>query len=396
MEQSLNDAIQEPRGIPAPEAQVYQPEFQGQLERRKRTPTRIDFALITLTGNRTRYEIVRPLVDAMPRVSARWYPIRTWVPGDWTHVLPGLTRIRLRHFLDSWRFLFRPSADAAVIHAFETYPLYVLFHRIGHRSRRPVIVLWPDGGIEKPSFLMRIAVRRTDLFLPWSQSSLASSLKSYPYIPTERIAVLHPGIDLAKWPLRPTPEPSADGRFRLLFVGADLMRKGVDTLLKAFEDQCGGLSETCVLDLCTQSGYLHDAPGLRERIERAPGVRLHLDLGHTDAEFRRLYANADAFTLPTTGEGSPWVALEAQASGVPVIITPVGSIPEIVTDGETGLLIPPNDSRALVDAVNRLRSDPELRTRIVRQARTQVEHHFDAQRQVMRLLDMVDKLVASR
>src|SRR5262245_61770859 len=67
-----------------------------------RRPLRVDFALITLTGNLTRYQTVRPLVDAMREVSARWYPIRTWVAGDWTHIFPGLLRIRLRHLLDSW------------------------------------------------------------------------------------------------------------------------------------------------------------------------------------------------------------------------------------------------------------------------------------------------------
>ena len=63
-------------------------------------------------------------------------------------------------------------------------------------------------------------------------------------------------------------------------------------------------------------------------------------------ELRQLFAEADAFVLPTNHDASPWVALEAMATGVPVVITSVGGIPDLVQDGITGLVVPPGDSRS--------------------------------------------------
>jgi len=66
---------------------------------------------------------------------------------------------------------------------------------------------------------------------------------------------------------------------------------------------------------------------------------------------RALYRDADTFVLPTTLDMSSWVALEAMATGLPVVIAPHGGIPDIVIDGETGLLISPRDPQAVIDAV---------------------------------------------
>jgi len=72
----------------------------------------------------------------------------------------------------------------------------------------------------------------------------------------------------------------------------------------------------------------------------------------------------DVFALPSTGnEGVPQALLQAMATGLPVVSTPVGAIPELVTDGETGLLVPPENSSALAAALARL-ADPDLAARL--------------------------------
>jgi glycosyltransferase involved in cell wall biosynthesis len=370
------------------------------MERNEARCYRIDFMLTVLAGNLTRYKTTRPIVECDQTVSARWYPIRTWVKDDPVQFLPGPLRVRARHLLDGWRLFVRPPGDAIIIHAFELYYLYVFLHWL--LRRRTVIVHTSDGGLvgfPKPGmpdtknalskWIRHLGARTTDLFVPWSTWAAAAMKAQSPDVSGDRVLVLHPGIDLSLWPLRPSKTPGA--RFRLLFVGGDLMRKGVDTLLDAFDQFLG---DNCDLDIATQSGYLtHE---LRTRIEGTPHVVLHMNLPSGSERLQQLYRDADAFVLPTSADTSSWVALEALAMGVPVIICPQGGIPDIVHDGETGLLIPPKEPAALAEAVNLLRTSPELRARLVVQGRTHVEEHFDAHRNTEQLLSVIKSMIDAR
>jgi glycosyltransferase involved in cell wall biosynthesis len=72
--------------------------------------------------------------------------------------------------------------------------------------------------------------------------------------------------------------------------------------------------------------------------------------------------------------------MEAMAVGTPVVAARMGSIPDVVTDGETGLLVPPGDAHAMACAVREVLDDPELASRLVRAGRQHVEQHFDCRR----------------
>ena len=348
---------------------------------------RFDFALITITGNITRYRILRPLVERDATVAPRWFPIRTWYAEDPLRFLPGALRLRLRHLLDTWKLFLPSQSDAILIHAFETYYLYVIAQRL--MGRRVAIITNPDGHlpVSGRSGLLgqgkfRCAISQTDLYIFWSRFCMEQSKELYPDLPAERVLVFHPGIDLMQWPVRPLKKP--EGRFKILFVGGDLLRKGADTLLDAFEQ---GLSETSELHIATQSGYL--PPDLKARIENHPHIVLHLDVpGGSDA-IKALYRQSDVFVLPTNLDGSPWVSIEALATGIPTIITPIGGIPDIVMDGETGLIVPVKDPQAIIGAVNRLREDKKLRERLSRQGRAHIEAHFDAECNTQRLLSIM-------
>jgi glycosyltransferase involved in cell wall biosynthesis len=84
-------------------------------------------------------------------------------------------------------------------------------------------------------------------------------------------------------------------------------------------------------------------------------------------------------------DGLPTVLLEAMATGTPVIATPVTGIPEVVIDGETGLVVPESDPYALANAIERLLGDPTLGARLARAARALVEEQFDVRRQAAAL-----------
>ena len=88
----------------------------------------------------------------------------------------------------------------------------------------------------------------------------------------------------------------------------------------------------------------------------------------------------DIFVLPSYSEGVSLALLEAMAAGLPVVATAVGGLPEVVTDGETGLLIPPRDAGALAGALARLLTDPALARRLGANARAHVREHYSLDR----------------
>ncbi|MEZ5316634.1 MAG: glycosyltransferase family 4 protein [Vicinamibacterales bacterium] len=101
------------------------------------------------------------------------------------------------------------------------------------------------------------------------------------------------------------------------------------------------------------------------------------DLGTDHDDVFRLLRATDVFCLPTFMDGLPIALLEAMALGLPSVTTPVFAIPEAVTDGETGLLVPAGNAEALAHALLRLRDDAPLRDRLGRQGRAHVLARFD-------------------
>lgn len=92
-----------------------------------------------------------------------------------------------------------------------------------------------------------------------------------------------------------------------------------------------------------------------------------------------VYAATDLVMLTSDTEGTPHVLLEAMGSDIPIVSTAVGGIPEFVTSGESGLLVPPGDSDALAEAALRIHGDPALRAKLVEGGR-QVAAGFTVQR----------------
>ena len=120
------------------------------------------------------------------------------------------------------------------------------------------------------------------------------------------------------------------------------------------------------------------------------GVELLGERGDVPA----LLARSDVFALSTLSEGMPISVLEAMAAGLPVVATAVGGIPEIVVDGETGLLVPPQDDQALAAALRRLLADRELRHRMGAAGRARAERLFDVARFRRDHLELYDRLLS--
>lgn len=101
------------------------------------------------------------------------------------------------------------------------------------------------------------------------------------------------------------------------------------------------------------------------------------------ADIFELMSISNIFILPSLWEGLPNALLETMASGLAVIATRVGGIPEVVKDEETGLLVGVRDSYALRDAIERMVKDPRLRMRLAENAKIHVREKFDIKKTVM-------------
>ena len=134
-----------------------------------------------------------------------------------------------------------------------------------------------------------------------------------------------------------------------------------------------------------------DRPALEEEIARL-GVALELP-GERD-DVPELLAAVDVFVLSSRSEGMPISILEAMAAGLPVVASAVGGVPELVVDGETGVLVPPGDPDALAEALRRLLQDPELRRRLGAGGRERARDEFSLERFRREHLELYERLLA--
>ena len=134
--------------------------------------------------------------------------------------------------------------------------------------------------------------------------------------------------------------------------------------------------------------------------ERIHALVRTLELGeyvHFDGEqvdLPGVYRGSDVFLLPSVTESFGLVALEAMACGVPVVASRVGGIPEVVTDGEVGLLAPVGDVAQMAAHVVRLLTDDAFHARAARAARRRVEEHFQLDAMVARYEALYRRLIA--
>ncbi|MFT3745256.1 MAG: glycosyltransferase family 4 protein [Pyrinomonadaceae bacterium] len=106
-------------------------------------------------------------------------------------------------------------------------------------------------------------------------------------------------------------------------------------------------------------------------------IRISSTVGSSREEVLEFFRVADVFALPSYVEGLPIALLEAMALGIPSVSTKVFAIPEAVQDGKTGILIEAGDSRGLVDAILKLKNDPNLRQSFAKQGSQFVLANFD-------------------
>lgn len=197
------------------------------------------------------------------------------------------------------------------------------------------------------------------------------------YLPPEKLTVIYNGFsELDGTPSAPRTEPPNVENLKLCIVGAVSPRKGQMEAVRALaklsppptpphfaslvergaETQTTGIDATLTIVGTGEADYIAAVKREAENLGVAERIRW---MGQV-ADAAAIYRESDITLMPSTCEAFGRVAVESLAAGCPVIATDAGGLPEIVVDGETGLLYPPGDVDALARQISRLAGDSAL------------------------------------
>ncbi len=353
---------------------------------------RLGFALEYSLGHTTHAQNLKRVLETHSGVAPTYVDLPyAGMTGTWTR-LPGVrSNWSVRASLGAWLGLRREARhlDGALYHTQVTS----LFSA-GLMRRVPSVISLDATPVQydalgafyghTPSANARLEALKKRLnqrafgaarhLVTWSEWAKASLVADYGVAP-EKISVIPPGISTSLW--RRPRTARAPGPVRLLFVGADFPRKGGDTLLEAFRLLPPNLAH---LTIVTKTQEIGDNPA---------NVTVRHDVAPNSEALLKLYADADLFVFPTRGDCLPLAVMEALTSGLPVVTTTVGALPEAVTHGETGWIVPPNDAPALAAALGALAGDAALRQQLSVQAAAVGLERFDADTNYGRLIQTV-------
>jgi len=237
------------------------------------------------------------------------------------------------------------------------------------------------GGYALSSWCERTAVEAAAAVIAVSDGMREDVLAAYPAVPAQRVRVIRNGIDTTEY----SADPATDvlerygvdpGRPSVVFIGRVTRQKGLPVLLRA----AAGLDPAAQLVICAGQA---DTPELESEVsELARELRagragvVWLSGMLAKREVIQLLSQATAFACPSLYEPLGIVNLEAMACGTAVVASRVGGIPEVVADGETGLLVPPGDPALLAAALNALVADPGRAAEMGRLGRARAEAEF--------------------
>lgn len=213
-------------------------------------------------------------------------------------------------------------------------------------------------------FVLRACVRLSTRVVGVSEAMVQWLRAEFPQA-ADRIVAIPNGVDPALLEIA-VPRPRPDGVLRVLSVGSLIPRKGMELIIGALAH----LDEHVRLRIVgdgPERDALHALAlrlGVAERVEFSGAVAPQAMAG--------VYAEADLFVLASYSEGRPNVVVEALAAGLPVVATGIAGVRELISDGRSGLLVPPARTEALAAAIARLVADVPLRRTLGAAGREQV------------------------
>ena len=252
-------------------------------------------------------------------------------------------------------------------------PLVVTMHSL--EPLRPWKQEQLGTGYELSSWIEKNGVDAADRIIAVSAEMKQDIVRLYQVDPA-KVAVIHNGIDLQQYQATPDRSYLEEKGIKepyLLFVGRISRQKGILQLIEAMSL----LKDTGLkLVLCASAP---DTPELEEEVSRAVGANpniLWLNEMVPKEKVIQLYSYARMFICPSVYEPFGIINLEAMACGAPVVASRVGGIKEVVVDGETGILVEPDQPAELAEAIRNLNANPDLIARFKAAGRERVEQHF--------------------
>jgi alpha-maltose-1-phosphate synthase len=282
-----------------------------------------------------------------------------------------------------------------------------LLHGIPHvvtthslEPQRPWKAEQLGGGYALSSWAEKVSIEGAAAVIAVSEGMRADVLSNYPAVDPAKVHVVYNGIDAEQY----SPDPATDVLERygvdtskpsVVFVGRITRQKGVPVLLRA----AAHLDPDVQLVLCAGAP---DTPelgaevaGLVEELRKTRAGVIWLSGMLSKREVIQLLSHSTLFACPSVYEPLGIVNLEAMACGTAVVASKVGGIPEVVADGETGLLVPPDDPDALAESINALTRDRDRAKAMGTAGRERAQSQFDWGKIAQQTAELYESTVAA-
>ncbi|WP_091644614.1 TIGR03088 family PEP-CTERM/XrtA system glycosyltransferase [Aquisalimonas asiatica] len=349
--------------------------------------------------------ILVELIRSMPRDAYRHVVIciadytsfRERLPDDVpVYALNKPPGLGLGMFVRFWRLLRRLRPD--VVHsnnlaALECQPVAAL---AGVPARVHAEHGWDvadlHGTNRKYQLMRRVLSRWVHRHVAVS-ADLAGYLRERAGVPAARVQHIYNGVNT--WRFHPRRERDPDAPFVIGTVGRMQRVKDQVTLAHAFVQLQALVPERFpnLRLVCIGDGPEYEAV---RRVLADAGVQGQAFLPGNRDDIAEQLRQMDLFALPSLAEGIPVTVLEAMATGLPVVASRVGGLPELVVEGQTGALVPPGDASALALILAAYVADPEAAAIQGRDARERAEQAFSLEAMVTQYADLYGELLQRR
>lgn len=397
----------------------------SEIYRLEQAGVRLKLYVIKPAEEKTHHKVVdtiRAKPEYLPRASSvSSTNVLRWLQQNLNQFLPGLARVLLKRPIGTIRAMLSASAQAfRARQSFWSVPrkMYLkeflqataladrlleakdVRHLHAHFCHSAATVTWLASKIT--SFPFSFTAHAKDIYCETLNPAglLRRKMNSAAFVVTctkanqrhlqqisnTKVHCIYHGLnaDFCRLLLEQTDEPKRNGHLRVLSVGRLVPKKGFDVLI----DACVTLREQAVpfktIIIGEQGEHENE---IRQRIaQHRLDAYVHILGPVSQRELLAEYRRSSVFCLPCRvlengdRDGIPNVLMEAMASGVPTISTTVSGIPEIISNGVNGLLVPPDDSVSLARALLALRRDPLLGQQLSTEARRTVSSRFDGEK----------------
>jgi sugar transferase (PEP-CTERM/EpsH1 system associated) len=308
---------------------------------------------------------------------------------------------------DKWRVdalwrLYRSLRQArpTILHTW-MFHANVIGRIVGRLARVPIVITSRrnlDIGGRHREILHRLTGRLDDCTIAVSEL-VRKTYIARAGVPEDRVITIHNGVDAERFPIK---DASVAARIRANLgipldapvigtVGRLHRQKDLASLLTAMVQVRARFP--AVRLLLVGEGELR---GDLEALAKSLGLVDAVTFAGSRPDVAEILATLDVFVLPSLWEGMPNTVLEAMSVGLPVVATAVGGTPEVVVDGQTGILVPPQEPARLAEAIMLLLQDPEFGRKLGRVGRARVMSQFQISETVRRTETLYEQLLDRR